>query len=329
MRKIICCFLLLSTITAFLSVSSRAQNPPCWPEYNSLTFRVPDIEFSPPITLSMPYDVIIGYLALDTIRKGLSYKEFDNFLARQTYNDTMKYIMKYFYKMQDYDPIKYYLTLYYNEKDYLFPREIHNSLTEKIKMVSPYSYLDNLLFKSSIIAHVLVKDTFRIIDPTSTGYPEAMIVTCEVLDTIKGKIFPICNDYSNYTIRKENLNQRTLINIESINNCLQFEFRTKWERGNEYSRQYLVDSLDIPWIKKDKEYLVFLRLGIICSDSANYHIDLCPFIDYSLTCNMYPIVDGILYDYGNELGFGTELPISQIKSLIENRINEIINYSGE
>jgi hypothetical protein len=277
----------------------------------------------------MPYDVIIGYLAFDTVRKHSTYDEFDEFLVRQTYNDTMKYIMKYLYKMQDYDPIKYYLTLYYNEYDYLLPNELHISLTDNIRRVSPYPYLDYLLFKSSIIAHVFVNDTMRVTDSTSFLSPQAVIVTCEVLDTIKGKVFSVCNDYNNYSIRKEGDPTKTIMNIETINNCLQFEFRTKWERGNKYSGNYLVDSLDQPWIKKDREYLVFLRLGNICSDSVNTYLDLSPFIDYSLTCNMYPIVGGVLQDYGNELGFGTTVPIIQIKNSIRNRISEIVNYNGE
>ncbi len=323
MKKI---YLLLAIILATV-VNLNAQQPPCYPQYNGLTFKLSNLDYVPPITLSMPYDVILGYLALDTLRRYANPDDIKAFFKRQSYNDTMRYIMKHYYKMVDFDPIKYKLTLYYPEMRYIFPVDIDIMVLDNIERVSPYPLLDGMLFRSHIISHILVTDTIRRIDTSSQFYPTSIIVTAQVIDTIKGKVIPHCNDYINYGTDDKNNKNKSLSHLSD--NCIQFQYRLEWERGSEYSGLNMLDSLGNPWIKKDQEYIVFLEVGIHCSDSINSYLDLTPFVKWSLTCTMYPIINGLVYDPGNEFGFGTNLSINEFKSLLRSRIYDITNYSGE
>ena len=62
------------------------------------------------LTPSMPFDIIMSYIYADSIAKSTpthldSVKK--NVWSIGAYSDTMKYALKYLYKITDYDPVKY------------------------------------------------------------------------------------------------------------------------------------------------------------------------------------------------------------------------------
>lgn len=338
MKKIFFVIILFITF-CFISANTvlKAQQPPCMYDYQGLTYSYPHLDHVPNLTLDMPYDVMLGYIALDSLRRYAQIQDIKTFLDRQTYNDTMKYIMKYYFKMLDYNPYRYLLTLYHWDDDGLFPVDINNMIQGTIKRVSPQPYMDMLLMRSSIIAHVLVEDTLTRNTPSATTYKSLMIASCNVLDTLKSKVLPTCKNVDIFNPNNEFL---------SIPNCkLQFEYRLNWPRLTESEAiddvdARMLDSNDNqiwpptliengqPWIKKGKEYIVFLKLDLICADSTNTYISLSPFILNSKTCNMYPVVDNYVLDPANELGLGTNVEINIFKNALKYRITEIINYGN-
>lgn len=79
-------------------------------------YRISINDFTNEIHLStdMPLNVMIGYLVLDSVSKNAKLNQVSEFLNRQTYNDTLKYLAKYLYSMLDYDPIRFFHYMHYS-----------------------------------------------------------------------------------------------------------------------------------------------------------------------------------------------------------------------
>lgn len=323
----------------FISVS---QSPPCFIDYYGLTFNYSHLKQSPSLSSDMPYDVIFGYIALDSIRQNLSESEVSTFLNRQTYNDTLRYLMKYLYKIVDYNPILFALTTshWYDHGAVLLNTVIGN-IHNSVYVLSPYPYLDKLLLKSAAIVHVRAEDTLRMNDSNSQ-YPTVSIVTCSVRDTIKGKVLPKAK-----YIYPENSRNSLKSSVSFPDNYMQFSYRHEWGRvsqkdgisndigativddeGKVIYPLRMMDSLGGGWVKKDKEYIVFLDFHLICKDEDKAYFSFFPFLMYSAVCNVYPIEDGFVIDPENELGFGKSVEVGKFKDLIRRRIVEIMDYGN-
>lgn len=332
-------FLSASLILSFLLLSDLiSQQPPCMPDYYGLTYSVEKLESSPPLSVYMPFDVLVGYIALDTISHNVYKDEFVEFLNNQTYNDTIKYMMKHFYQLVDYDPILWIQTCNFNDAYTVWPSDMEYEIKESIIKVSDDKFADVALFRSHIIVHIRVTDTLSRITPSAGIYKTAAIVTCEILDTIKGLVIPSCKDVSiqDPIITKKNKYDK----IQDFpDNCMQFEYRLEWGRpwthriahdsSGKIISPRMVDQDGNAWVKKDSEYIVFLRLELICSDSSNIYYGLSPRVHNSVTGGIYPIIDNIVYDPDDEFGFGPDLTPIAFKSALRMKIDEITNYPGE
>ena len=278
MKYLLVLFLMLSVL--YLNLYS--QNPPCDPNNNSLTIGVNKLLYVPPITPSTPYDVIIGYLALDSVRHYTILKNVKEFINRQTLNDTIMTIMKYYYKMVDYDPIKF--KLYKEFGDYC---SCPSYFIEQDLMGKLYSLLPNsgdwLILGSSIIAQIRIVDTSTGISSNSEIHKRFMIAKAEVIDTIKGRVFPGCRQLNTKTSKETDA--LLIQSGQSSNGCLEFEYRLDWLRGDNDRDEIimgndgfpwpgmpkLIDSLGNPWVRKDMDFIVFLYFETICNtDNVSY-----------------------------------------------------------
>ena len=316
-------FILIFFVLLITIINLNAQQPPCMPTHTGLTFQVSKLLYAPPLSLSMPLDVLIGYIMLDSICRNSYYDDVKSFIERQTYNDTIRYIMRYLYKTIDFNPIKFFQYNHFVDATYkIDSKTVFDWIAQKIKKVSPMPYLDYVLFNSNIIARIHVSDTLTRINPGSIIKKNLSIVTCEILDTIKGKQLPHCKNFD--------LTQPIMPMYDQNNfpeNCLEFTYSTDWIRNGD-DNLTLLDTNGLPWIKKDKDYIVFLNLITICSDSNNIYYSLRPVSSESKVFLMFPIENGIVLDIGNDFGFGTGLTFADFILLIRQRINQIITYSG-
>jgi len=274
----------------------------------------------------MPYDVLIAYVALDTLSRNGNLNDIREFLKRQSYNDTIKYIYKYYYKVVDYDPIKFFLSMKYYGVLVTTPQTlIENEIIETVKRVSPNVSLDYALLKSSIIAKIHVIDTNSIID-TNAKYQGKyiQIVNSLILDTIKGKVTPTCKTVEQIKIDSDYKNKYTkTLSVQA--DCLQFNYCLDWTRGGTYGPT-LRDNLGNPWIKPNQDYIVFLSLVLECDDSTGVYYCLRPTWPESYTFRMYPINNGIVYDPKNEFGFGLSISSEEFIEKLKIRIEQIKNF---
>jgi hypothetical protein len=315
------------SLTGIVSNSLNAQQPPCMTDFLGLTYQISYPVDCPPISIYMPLDVLIGYIVMDSISTYGNNDEVMSFINRQTYNDTLRKIMRYWYKTVDYDPVKYQIYSFQGcPHEYVIKNSIESKILNRIKLTSPKKFIDQTLIASYIIAHIRVTDTLKREDETAITAKTAYIVNCIVLDTIKGKVIPACKDLIvNFPAILEKKPDDNLQNVLP-GSCLQFEYCIEWPRGGDYNLDML-DSDGKPWIKKDKEYIVFLETRIVCFTDNNIYYTLAPLrLNDSFSGSMYPVNNGFVVDPYNEFGFGTSVPVEEFKDSLRQKINEIINY---
>ncbi len=203
-----------SILALFLVANSPAQElrGPGW------TFPVLD---RVPLSIYMPYDVLLGYIALDSVLYWVRERAYErdstpywrtneerieqvvDFLRRRTrWDDTLRKLVRSLYAMRDYDPILFQRTLYMSPPykpwytDFPQPRWLMTWLLDEIQSKGGGLWKahgtdrlarmrDTLLLTSGYIAHIKVVDTM------SVG--RSFIITAHILDLIKGQKVPLCD----------------------------------------------------------------------------------------------------------------------------------------
>ena len=165
--------------------------------YEGTYFERAHLTTIPPLTTDMPYDVLIGYIALDSVRKHALLDDYRAFLNRQTYNDSIRTMLKHYYKIVDWVPMRF--EAYKKTDDYstLDLSTIEEEFWNKYTMLTP-STGDCLVATSYFIYHINIIDTSRFIDTTSQIYSRGLKCYCEILDILKGKVVnSFCSTNSN------------------------------------------------------------------------------------------------------------------------------------
>jgi hypothetical protein len=330
----------LIALVALLMLSPsflKSQFPPCDPDLKSQTFSVDTIQSIPPYSLNMPYDVLLAYIALDSVCNHAPKNAYQEFIRNQTYNDTLRYIMRYYFKAMDYDPILFKQYLYQADVDSINPSHVRSDVTKMISYNSPTPFTHRIILNAYYIAHVSITDTIRLVDTSAMSSKNGIIVTTDVLDLIKGQRLPNCTDYNypyKYDVLDKSDNPHPASFEELPDSCLQFYYCLEWYRGVSGDRidagaLTAVDSNGDPWIKKDKEYIVFLKLIYNCTYNGKYYLSTFPLTSASETLTMYPIENGMVQDPGNEFGLGASVPVATFKNELNNLINEIVTYEVE
>ncbi len=317
--------IIVSIINIFI-VPANSQQPPCYPTYMGLSYSAEMLDHTPALTTDMPYDVMLGYVAFDSLIRYARCDDFKSFSRRQTYNDTLKTIMKYYYKMVDYNPIHFIRTSMAGYTYCVSQYDVRNFID--------YAYWKHtqdlagyLAISSLIIAWVRADDYIQFSQPEGADPPEeGCIVNCTIIDTIKGKVIPICKDVNLGSVPTagEGVDNGMFYGGQEAKAgaCLQFEYRLNLESGG----HKFIDSTGKLWIEKDKEYIVFLEYNPLCLDSSNCYYGINPTTLKGTMGSLYPVIDGKVYDPNDDFGFGTGLTVQEFISQFRERIDQIRNY---
>jgi hypothetical protein len=303
----------------------HSQKPPCdttrtelsYRDYKLLDYQVPPVNVE-----NMPEYVKNAYLRFDNFSRTTNYNEFQKFLNSQNgLTDSLRKIMADFYNIIDYDPILFWFYMLSKKvKTYSFPP--YSSFTQivyGIKKKSSNPFFDYQLLDHDYILHVKILDKFI----TDNHY---IIVTTEILDTIKGKIIPNCKDitYNDTSSFKDTFPRK---NIAKPGECFQFNMQNQQSDpyGNVYAYPF-------------DEYIVFCGVYGICGGPG--HVDTSDVFTYYGTFERYylnnfnnqnfhydllPVSNGKVIDPSNTWGFGDSCDVSFWKEKVRQRINEIKN----
>lgn len=328
----------------------HSQQPPCFEDYNGLTYKFDKLSVLPPLSTGNTIDYLYAYIALDSIAKNVTIDQVNVFLKNQNYNDTIKKIMRYYFKMVDENPIAFqiYLDSWKYNNGSIIPykldlKELQKVVLLRIKEVSPSPYLDHLILGSQIIAHIKVKSQIQRNDPSAVRAKSIVLDQCEVLELLKGFPQHNCKDVSLQDSIPLLISPKASV-ISTNDTCLQYDYRLEWRRGKNYSDDAIGVKLDKngndvsptmkdeegnPWTKVNKEYIVFLNYTIVCGEENYLHYKLSPGIAKSWTGTIYPIIDGkVVYPAEEFQTIDINLPVSTFKNIIKDRIIQIKNFRG-
>ena len=324
----------------------NAEGLPCNSKAEGLFFNTTIHPYTPVLYTTMPYDVMISYILIDSILKyapdakdvvNSFLKRFNNNQIGHD-NDTLNYTLKYLYKIMDYDPLLFYD---YIKKGYgqhgriispeplywkLITGSIHYdtvglydevNLTERVTN----GRIKEMIFRSLFVLHIYVDTITSYTRLNSNDSFNYTIVYSQVLDTIKGKKLP---DINTAILAKRPGNDEIDTNIIIPNNVnLIFDFGKRWLYQDLQEGHYMYMLLD--GVEPNKEYIVLLEASAECSHNGKCYYSLVPLRHLNFH-GIYPIEDGNVIDYWNIWEWGKSVPLNTFKQNLNTIINEIKNY---
>ncbi len=207
-------FFILIFIIFFINLNSNLKSqPPCQSSTISYFYSVPLLQNYPPLNSGMPLETIVGYIVADSVSKSLSIDTLHKFIQSLTFNDTLNYLMKYYYWMVDYNPIQYLQYAINPPYKYVKPRFIEEDLNRQIWNTTKNVPLD-LIIEAYYILHIFVNDTNIVGYNNGTGYgcKNMTVVSSQIIDTIKGQVIPTIDTKNNNIVNKNNLSLQNIIN---------------------------------------------------------------------------------------------------------------------
>ena len=300
---------------------------------NALVYKLPWITTVPPIYPGQPEAVSEAYQLFDKELRLSKLNETDDFFKRMGYGDTSKCFVNMIYRVDDDNPLSFFSYRTESSRSYQTgPGYAFNSFCNNISRMYRDSGITDVLVYSGIISDIKVTDTAMKLDTLSHGNPLRMVaVTCQILDEIKGKMVPQCpSDYYSQKSRIHPLSTAPFLTSAvpaDTGACLQFQYSLDWYYDNAGFSHKFGDSVNGDWIRKDSEYIVFLSLSYLTSDTAHHYcFTIMPAVVRWGSCvGMYPVRNGIVYDPRNDFGFGYGLTPDEFKSKLRARINNILN----
>lgn len=314
----LCHVLIGIVISGTICVTPASGQIPCYTRFDSeyYTFALPTRY--PPLVTSMPLDVLVGHIGVDSLCKVKTYKEIETFFRTRTYwDDTLKYAAKYLLSLVDYDPVLLNLTrggapsyksLVNVYRDYLV--ELSRGLTARPK-------LDEAILGSDYILVVNVTSVTDGIDTAAAFAQSARIVRFNVVDTILGKTLPGCYGLGGpgssvppgcnwFDVSREH------IAVQLGNSGLSAD----------------ASSVTAALPATTKQYLVFLRLRTICQTSTSAYMTLLPLYPISPTSGMFEVTAGSISDPMNLFGVGTSPTLSAASTAIRVRIATLLSLGN-
>lgn len=260
----------------------------------------------PPLSTDMPYDVMLGYIYLDSLLKNTTYEEvykscWNRWINEESkeMNDTLKYAFQYLYKLMDYDPIRF--VQFHDNMDMKYytmsPMSISGQLSRVLNSKTPNLRKKTsfgLIHKSQHILHVKVIDVYRIpyrwyMSDTIDYNKYLYNISAVVIDTIKGQTFkPVETNMLKINIKDE----KKLALIGSSNPAISFRHTNGPYCNDEFPFKTDPDLLDMNGdllLQSGQELIVFLTYGNRLVDEQNdyYGLDLI---------TVYPVIDGKVRD---------------------------------
>ncbi len=345
MKRIIFRVLLISLF--FVASMARGQSGPHYT--GSLEYSIPLLSSVPPLYVGQPSDVASAYLYADELMRTTPWNVINRWIGNLGYDDTMTYFAELLYQVSNDNPLSLYqweisgwplgghpdYSWHYKGNPGIAIPELANQIGSKMGD----SGRTGFILVSDIIADVSVSDTMVQYDSTDNITPHMVRATSTILDEIKGQKIPLCVGYDMGTRRKNNgattLSYTTPWATYAVpadpGSCLMFEYSPEWPigiAGDElpYGNQ-LRDSSGW-WIKPGGEYIVFLRLAGVGSDTANGYFSVQPFWGvFGSQGAMYRVIDGIVQDPNDDFGLGASagLSVSVWKSRLRARIYNILH----
>lgn len=308
--------LLLALFVIGFSEAQVNAQPPCYPAYQSNYYSMPQLASLPPLSGGMSYDEILGYIALDSICRQVEVSQIDSFMqARLSWDDTVRYMYKYMTTVVDGNPLLVFgINHSVSEWRLSFPDEIRMYLSQAIAKHSPHPNLDLAIARSDYILIVTINDTANVVDTSAKFARTSIIASCDVTDTILGHRIPACSTIPLIQFSSGSSLGCAVFDVrrEQVGNCRE-------QLGLDAADTAIDHSLPQP----SQQYLVFLKLVRLCTDSSNLYYTLIPVYSVGSRCGIFKIHGGRFSDELNYFNLGSNPLLADVKAEIEARILQV------
>jgi hypothetical protein len=331
-------------VAAILAFSTAAMGQAFSPYYDgALLYSLPLLRTLPAVNPSQSTSIQTDYLLLDDafrlVKPGFVM---DSYIQSLSYGDTLRYLASILYQVVDDNPITFMRWEGALPSPYPYnapPGRIRTRVQSQFSKLAVDTNRTPFLLNADIIADVTVTDTAKFSWPSDPITPRTVVVTCTILDGIKGKYVPGCGFI--YKTHPQGVLQTLSTPFppvmadtvpSTVGSCFQFEYSPNWVRGIQSDFNVGVPLLTGPsgdWVKKDSEFVVFLNFVSIASDNSNAYYALMPAWGWFGSMDgLYPVRGGKVYDPNDDFGIGASvsggLTVAEWKTRIRARINSII-----
>lgn len=317
------------------------------PPFSVFHTAVPIIRSIPPLSLSMPIEVLMTYIVMDSLGRFYNDSAFravrgqnlsEALRSLEPSNDTLHNIWKFVYKATDYNPILFrqylseqvlnqnanvYFKVYYNIGLLL---ERPHYLSHPLKKRIASAIIPDYVLKVQVVKIDSMKAPFTSYGGDTSNY-NFFKISCIVLDTIKGKVIPM--DTINISENRKNKEEFQSISyrfnfVVSKNSYFQLR-RGCSSRPHPFP---LIDSLifdnyrQIMRVHPGQELLVFLNeydpLWSKTHDHFQFHTS-----QNSSNSGVMPIINGMVSDINKVWSDSTWIQYETFKQRY-NEIKEVI-----
>ncbi|MES2767109.1 MAG: hypothetical protein V4642_14635 [Bacteroidota bacterium] len=310
-------------VVVFLSLASqnvRAQNESGWrpmKEGTSMWFdstksmfqvQYPIIRNIPPLSMSMPFDVLLSYVYLDSICRLGSYKDASDMIKGwNVMNDTLRNAAKYMYKMVDYNPIIF--TQYESQTSLLWKmpfkvplEEFRSKLSRKYQeLVQPANEKNAVysLLESDYILRIKVLAIDSIPNKLAQGRYNRYRVKAEILDTLKGKVLQT-NEFNPMVMQQQS--GQTSTSYYTYFQYIPMNYFSIDELSSDGRENYPYETKDSAFLRSPDEFQMYIgQEAIVFLDHGNHFVDhQYDYYDlgmsYDLSNNALPIINGQVRD---------------------------------
>ncbi|MCX6146662.1 MAG: hypothetical protein NTW25_05345 [Candidatus Kapabacteria bacterium] len=281
--------------------------------------------YLPPLSTDMNYETLLSYIFLDSLLRTVDYKTLNtNYFTRwsenKLKNDTILSLIKYIYKIIDYDPIKF--TQYGDAADGKYYKMSASNFKSKISQL--YDALNHTLNSPAMLcllnADYILRVHINTIDSLPMLNSKGQLrngsfrfnANATVIDTLKGRVFKQCS-YNNTSIQKDKNNQ-----TQDIYSNICFSFCT----GNQTREPYLLEEKtysgkkDLTF-KQGQDVIIFLEHSGYLQDYQNDY--------YNLTLyKAIPIINGQAKDLKKTFSNFELLNYSDWKNAFLEKVNMLL-----
>lgn len=275
----------------------------------------------PPLSSDMPFETLVSWVILDSLCRHANYGDFLDW-ASTTTQDTLRQALKYFYRLQDYDPLlldQYSMEVHEKflppETLYFGLREIYENRFGLLSLGLRYLLQSDYVIHGRVVSQTSWIEYFR--STRTSG--EIFCTDIEVLDIIKGqRLYPTCSSLPDLKGKHS---------ASDPGNCI----RVVWSRSRAQDLQFAQDTLEYnEWgpshMSINNEYFLLLDHILQATNGDSLSWNIKPTI-YGQNTGRYwrlPITNGLVHDEKNRFGFGYYTPTNEFKSNIRSLINSFL-----
>lgn len=310
-------FSLLFTTLVIATTSLPAQ-PTCYSDYGANFYEASIPATFPPLHTGMSYELMLSHIVLDSVCRESDRVTMDSvFGSWNTYDDTLKTVIKHALHFIDADPITAH-TYSYNDNYHIRLKELKGRLANLASSLSPTPGQDLALLSSDYILEISVSSVSEYEDTSAYIAYTVVEATAFVEDTVLGQVLPPCQLPA----------PTPALTNPTTQQCISIDIRRQNVESYLRERNLNYDTNDVNQLMPmSGTYLVFLKIVNLCytDSTVAYFVTANPLIGERR--GVYKVDSaGNISDPTNFFGHGMAPSLQSVIAALKTRKSTIMGY---